>query len=565
MPFGDGRAWVTPWKRIQPIPANEIGDTTAGSTSNAQTILDNVRRYRGNVANEAARDALANKVDGDWVLVRNDSGGNAAIQVYDSGAGSWESISGSGGGGGGGNNNGHGVPIQIGTGDGVDTTFTLPYTGANEFVWMDGALMIRTMDYTVAAGVITFLTAPPTGAIIIATAVELTPAEDVATTQFKGDFPTEAERPSSGLIDGDWCFVATAASGVPEIQYYTVADGWVQIGQGGFAVLGTPEIIGTGNGSTTVFTLPGTKTNEIVWKGGAIQLPGVDYTKAGGNITFLTAPATGAQILASCPTVMPTENAATAGGATGTPVVIGTGDGTTATFTLPYSQTNETVWKGGAVQVATTDYTKSGATITFVAGNIPAVGEEVVATAAVNPLLGTDALTLNGATATNLATANMIVQRRNDGTIAGVCDEALTLSGSGAADFELLANKGEANGYAELDATGKVPLAQLPPISNGYTVVNYTSGTSATLAATTTFATLKLASSAFFTFTLPTAASIESGHSVVIKDKKGDADVYAITVASPDSALIDGYSTFAMTGDFAAATFVFDGTDWNVI
>jgi hypothetical protein len=44
----------------------------------------------------------------------------------------------------------------------------------------------------------------------------------------------------------------------------------------------------------------------------------------------------------------------------------------------------------------------------------------------------------------------------------GTAGDATTLDGHPASDFQLVADKGQANGYAELDGTGKVPAAQLP-------------------------------------------------------------------------------------------------------
>ena len=69
MPYGDNRPWLTSWKRIEPIPASEIGDTTAGGTSNVQQALDRMKNYRGVVADVAARNALTGLVSGDFVFV----------------------------------------------------------------------------------------------------------------------------------------------------------------------------------------------------------------------------------------------------------------------------------------------------------------------------------------------------------------------------------------------------------------------------------------------------------------------------------------------------------------
>ena len=56
-----------------------------------------------------------------------------------------------------------------------------------------------------------------------------------------------------------------------------------------------------------------------------------------------------------------------------------------------------------------------------------------------------------------------IIKRTDlDAALAGLKASIVRLIGSGIAGAELTANKGVANGYASLDGTGKVPLAQLP-------------------------------------------------------------------------------------------------------
>lgn len=71
MPFGDGRAFVTAWKRVEGFPAAEINDATAGTTSNVQTYIDARRKFLGNVADTTARDALVGMSTNDFVYVNS--------------------------------------------------------------------------------------------------------------------------------------------------------------------------------------------------------------------------------------------------------------------------------------------------------------------------------------------------------------------------------------------------------------------------------------------------------------------------------------------------------------
>lgn len=89
------------------------------------------------------------------------------------------------------------------------------------------------------------------------------------------------------------------------------------------------------------------------------------------------------------------------GGSMSTPQLLGVGNASNNTFALPVGAgTQEMIWKGGAIQLGGgVDYTRTGQNIVFVAGNIPAVGESVVAAYEVSVLAGTDAQTLQGVAA----------------------------------------------------------------------------------------------------------------------------------------------------------------------
>jgi hypothetical protein len=67
--------------RLNPFYADDVGDRTAGGNNHVQDFLDARRHYRGNVADLTARNGLANKVAGDWVMVLS-AGGLPRIDVW---------------------------------------------------------------------------------------------------------------------------------------------------------------------------------------------------------------------------------------------------------------------------------------------------------------------------------------------------------------------------------------------------------------------------------------------------------------------------------------------------
>lgn len=617
MPFGDGRAWIVPWKRVQGFPASEVNDATAGASSNVQTIIDNVRRYRGVVADITARNALTSLSDGDWVLILDDGSTNAAIQRYKLATTTWIAVA-SGGGGGASNSSGltdlsqdtgttvngtrtygykagvlrygtsfisvsagtlvvannttsyvevdntgavssnttgftsgripmatvvaasgsittvtdkrafmefdygstaQGTPVLIGTGNGSTTTYTLPYSKTNEIVWKGGALQLAGTDYTVSGGVVTFTSAPVSGEEVMATASMVVSSNPSAytmgtpiligtgngsTTSFTLPYTGQNETvwkggaiQLGGAVDytnsgGTITFTSAPASGVKIIATAAQINNITNLS--GSSAQGAPMQIGTGDGSTTTFTLPYSGVNPVVWRSGAVQTQWGDFTNNNnGTITFPTAPAVGEEIVATASVFNTTSGSG--GGTMSTPVLIGTGNGVTTTFNLGATVAHEMIWKGGLIQLPTTDYTKSGTNITFVSGNVPASGEEIVASVELAPLVGTNAVTSN--TASSLTPTITVVTSGSSYTI----------------------------------------------LSTDYAVVvTKTSGSATGLS-------------------LP-AGSL--GKSFVIKDGKGDAGTNNITI-SPASGTIDGQSTFVIRSNYDSVTLVYNGTEWNVI
>jgi hypothetical protein len=67
-------------------------------------------------------------------------------------------------------------------------------------------------------------------------------------------------------------------------------------------------------------------------------------------------------------------------------------------------------------------------------------------------------------------------------------------------------------------------------------------------------------------FSLPTnPALVPFAIVVYIKDIKGDAGTYPITITDPAGYLIDGAAQLVLNTPFAAATLVFNGTGWSQV
>ena len=114
----------------------------------------------------------------------------------------------------------------------------------------------------------------------------------------------------------------------------------------------------TGNGSTTDFTISSGRTVEdvLVFVNGFQLTPTTDYTISGTTLTFITAPASSAEITFR---YLPLGGAYTSANFTG--------DGTDTTFTIDAGRAvaDILVVVNGLTLVPTDDYTISGTTLTF--------------------------------------------------------------------------------------------------------------------------------------------------------------------------------------------------------
>jgi hypothetical protein len=68
------------------------------------------------------------------------------------------------------------------------------------------------------------------------------------------------------------------------------------------------------------------------------------------------------------------------------------------------------------------------------------------------------------------------------------------------------------------------------------------------------------------TFNLPPNPTlVPFALAVYIKDIKGDADTYPITIVDPAGYLIDGQPSLVLNTPYAAATIVFNGSGWSQV
>ena len=138
---------------------------------------------------------------------------------------------------------------------------------------------------------------------------------------------------------------------------------------------------GTVNGTNTQFTLastPSPASSVAVWRNGLFLKPGADFTVSGNVLTFLgtSTPLVGDTILASFRT-------GTVAGVTfvDSETPTGTANGANAVFTLanaPNPSTSLTLYRNGLRMQAGGDYSLSGSTITFLAGQLPQAGDTLI-------------------------------------------------------------------------------------------------------------------------------------------------------------------------------------------
>ena len=85
-------------QRVTAMYDSDIGDTTAGGSTSIKPVIDNVRRFRGVVADIAARDATASLANNDWVVVADNGTGSPEPYMYYTSGTLWKSMVGASGG-----------------------------------------------------------------------------------------------------------------------------------------------------------------------------------------------------------------------------------------------------------------------------------------------------------------------------------------------------------------------------------------------------------------------------------------------------------------------------------
>jgi hypothetical protein len=457
MPYNsNGIGAIVPVERIKPILANMIGDGTAGGNANIQDYLDARRFIRAKVANVTARNGLTSPQDGDLVLVLDNGSGYTQLDRYKSSTSAWVTVAVEGGtsGGGGGSGGGSGAyksPVRAAT---VSTLPTNTRSGNVLTASANGAL--PAIDgVTLEADNRLLVKNEATGAnngLYVVTSVGsastpwvLTRAEDANTDALV--VPNLLVFVQEGTSNGDTGFLLTTNA---TITLNTTALTFSRAMGGAGGVMGTPMVITETSTGSNLYNLPYTREHPMVWVDGSLQVKDSDYTvNASGQVTFTPALDAGLTVIASAAVYPTTSSINGGGGAMTVPAVVAANAGTNnATYALPGAGM-EMVWKGGAIQVPGADYTRASNTITFVAGNIPAAGEDVVISVAAAPLVGTDALTLGGQTAETAATANTVAKRDASGVM-----KAANHANVGAA--------AAAGAVVALDSTGMIPAAALP-------------------------------------------------------------------------------------------------------
>jgi hypothetical protein len=129
-----------------------------------------------------------------------------------------------------------------------------------------------------------------------------------------------------------------------------------------------------------------------------------------------------------------------------------------------------------------------------------------------------------------------------------------------------VSTKGQANGVASLDGSGKVPLAQLPALGSGDTglwAVNIVT-TNTSLDETYTYVRAD-ATSGNIVITLPLTGSISDGRFFYIKKK--DSSANTVTIIGDTGDTMDGAASVVLSSQGQVIGFIYTGvgTDWDVI
>jgi hypothetical protein len=115
--------------------------------------------------------------------------------------------------------------------------------------------------------------------------------------------------------------------------------------------------------------------------------------------------------------------------------------------------------------------------------------------------------------------------------------------------------------YSEIANTPSIPVVNVAK----NVLVHTGSGDVAVNAADHHIIIVNKTSSAATTVNLPSGASAGVGKMFVIKDGKGDAGSYTITIDANSTETIDGSETHVINVAYEAVTVVWNGTQWNIV
>ncbi len=184
----------------------------------------------------------------------------------------------------------------VGIGDGADKTFSLDNTpiGGSLQLYVNNALQVETTNFSISGGDLTFVTAPTDG-------YPITASYDMVASD--NTFESYDDDELETLIEAATLEAERYTSRAFIIR--TVTEEHFGIGSQIMTLYRRPvvsitsvvrrisEAVATGDGSTLVFTLNETPTDDAsvsLYKDGTLQVITTDYTLSGATITFVAAP-----------------------------------------------------------------------------------------------------------------------------------------------------------------------------------------------------------------------------------------------------------------------------------
>jgi hypothetical protein len=246
--------------------------------------------------------------------------------------------------------------------DGTDdiSLATIDYS-ANTVNWLDSTVSITGLSTTATSTVLTLQD----------TNVEVSGgATQGGEVRFKEDSDTGSNYVAlkAGNPASDVTFILPNADGTSNQAIITDGSGNLSFGDVSTTLTYT-KATATGDGSTTTLTIDSGRAVDdvLVYVNGFLLTPTTDYTISSTTLTFVTAPASSAEIVV--------RYLALGGG--GYSNDTGTGDGSTTTLTIDSGRTVEDiiVTVNGVTLVPVTDYTISATTLTF--ATAPALSAEI--------------------------------------------------------------------------------------------------------------------------------------------------------------------------------------------